>query len=410
MSQLVREELRATGVARVIVTLKPDAAAGKSFRPLEVLKSFFVRSEISQLAALTRERARKQRAAPPVRYYPNLGIAFGTIDVNGLAKLKNEKGLVAAVAGAPQMSLIRPTRTTAAKVTRTVTWGIEALGVPALWKEGLTGKGVLVGHLDTGVDGKHPALKKAIRYFAEFDVLGNEVRPTPSPHDTDDHGTHTAATIAGRTCSGKSIGVAPEAELASAVVIEGGDVVARVLAGMDWAVGKKVKVLSMSLGFRGWWDDFESLTDILRARGVLPVFAVGNEGPGTSRSPGNYWQALSVGAIDKQLAVADFSSSQRFRRRRDPLVPDIVAPGVEIVSAKPGSGYQAMDGTSMATPHIAGMAALLWQAKPRATVNEVETAIFQSCRLAPTMPAERANRGLPDAAAAVKLLLKSKSK
>lgn len=410
MSQLVREELRATGVARVIVTLKPEVAAAKSFRPLEVLKSFFVRSEISQLTALTRERARKQRAAPPVRYYPNLGIAFGTIDVNGLTKLKNEKGLVAAVAGAPQMSLIRPTRTTAAKVTRTVTWGIEALGVPALWKEGLTGKGVLVGHLDTGVDGKHPALKKAIKYFAEFDVLGIEVRPTPSPHDTDGHGTHTAATIAGRTCSGKSIGVAPEAELASAVVIEGGDVVARVLAGMDWAVGKKVKVLSMSLGFRGWWDDFESLTDILRARGVLPVFAVGNEGPGTSRSPGNYWQALSVGAIDKQLAVADFSSSQRFRRRRDPLVPDIVAPGVEIVSAKPGSGYQAMDGTSMATPHIAGVAALLWQAKPRATVNEVETAIFQSCRLAPTMPAERANRGLPDAAAAVKLLLKSKSR
>jgi len=409
MSQLVREELRATGVARVIVTLKPEAATAKTFRPLEVLKGFFVRSEISQLTAMTRAAARK-RPLPPVRYYPNLGIAFGTIDGAGLTKLRSEKKLVSAVAGAPHLSLIRPTRAQAAKVTRTVTWGIEALGVPALWKEGLTGKGVLVGHLDTGVDGKHPALKGAIRHFAEFDALGIQLRPAPAAHDSDDHGTHTAATIAGRTCSGKSIGVAPEAELASAIVIEGGDVVARVLAGMDWAVGKKVKVLSMSMGFRGWWDDFESLTDILRARGVLPVFAVGNEGPGTSRSPGNYWQALSVGAIDKQLAVADFSSSQRFRRRREPLVPDIVAPGVDIVSAKPGAGYQAMDGTSMATPHIAGVAALLWQAKPTATVNEVEDAIFLSCRLAPTMQAERANRGLPDAAAAVKLLLKSKSK
>ena len=90
-------------------------------------------------------------------------------------------------------------------------------------------------------------------------------------------------------------------------VIEGGNAVARVLGGMDWAVGQRVRVLSMSLGFRGWWEDFSCRSPGIRSRQVLPVFAVGNEGPGTSRSPGNYSQSLSVGAMDKDHTVADFS-------------------------------------------------------------------------------------------------------
>ena len=96
---------------------------------------------------------------------------------------------------------------------------------------------------------------------------------------------------------------------------------------------------------------------MLRARGILPVFAVGNEGPGTSRSPGNYSEALSVGASDEDDLVADFSSSQQFRRPGDPRVPDIVAPGVGVISTVPGGGFAEKDGSSMATPHIAGLAA-----------------------------------------------------
>ena len=177
---------------------------------------------------------------------------------------------------------------------------------------------MLVGHLDTGVDGKHPALKDAIGHYAEFDLLGAEITPTPAPRDSGEHGTHTAATIAGRPVQGRSVGMAPDAKLASAMVIEGGNAVARVLGGMDWAVGLGVNVISMSLGFRGWWEDFIPIVRILRRHQVLPVFAVGNEGPGTSRSPGNYPQPLSVGAMDKNHTVADFSSSQRFQRRARP--------------------------------------------------------------------------------------------
>lgn len=261
-----------------------------------------------------------------------------------------------------------------------------------------------MGHLDTGVDGKHPALRRALAAFAEFDDFGRRVRPIPRPHDTDDHGTHTAGTIAGRPVQGRSIGMAPKALLCSAIVIEGGDVVARVLGGMDWAIGQGVKILSMSLGFRGWWDDFLPLTRILRARGILPVFAVGNEGPGTSRSPGNYSEALSVGAVDPNRRVASFSSSDRFRRLRDPVVPDLLAPGVDVVSAKPRGGYQAMDGTSMATPHVAGLAALLWQARPAASVARLEQAILRSCVLPPGASPARYGKGIPHGPTAMQFL------
>jgi subtilisin len=307
------------------------------------------------------------------------------------------------VIGAPQFSLIRPVASAAAKLSSKNTWGIEFLKVPKLWDQGLSGKGITIGHLDTGADGKHPALKGAFAAFAEFDSFGVQVSPAPKPHDTDDHGTHTAATIAGRPIQGRSVGVAPKSLLASAIVIEGGNVIARILGGMDWAISQNVRILSMSLGLRGFVDDFLDITKILRSKNVLPVFAVGNEGPGTSRSPGNYGESLSIGAHDQKGAIATFSSSQRFIRTDDPLVPDIVAPGVEVVSAKPGGGFQTLSGSSMATPHIAGLAALLFEAKPSATAAEVEKALFNSARLGSILRS-RGNRGIPDAVVALATL------
>jgi subtilisin family serine protease len=394
VSTQINQELKASGVAKVIVVLKDP----NKFSSVE---GHFSGSELSQSSALAAGAGGRSKPQN-VRYYKNLGVAFGTVTRAGLAALK-ASGEVSSISGAPALSLIRPTLVGPARLTAQSTWGIKALGVEALWAQGLTGQGVLVGHLDTGADGDHPALQGALSSFAEFDNLGRQVSPAPKAHDTDEHGTHTATTIAGRAVGGRAVGVAPGATLASAIVIEGGDVIARVLGGMDWSVGKGVKVLSMSLGFRGWWEDFLPLTRLLRAKNILPVFASGNEGPGTSRSPGNYWQTLSVGACDDQLAVAAFSSSQKFARKRDPIVPDLVGPGVDVISAKPGGGYQSMSGTSMATPHIAGLAALLWQAKPNATESQIERAIFRSCALG-TMTQARANRGFPNAARALKNL------
>lgn len=406
MSAQINQELQASGIAKVIVVIRSASTKTETSSRHAALEKYFATSDLSQssaLAASTAPRGKKQSA---VRYYPHLGVMLGTVTREGLAQLRAEKTLVANVMGAPPLSLIRPTRIDAAKLTNQVTWGLNALGIPQLWKEGYTGKDVLIGHLDTGIDGRHPALKNAIAEFAAFDLLGQEAKPAPKPYDSDDHGTHTAATIAGRTIRGRAIGVAPDAKLASAVVIEGGNVIARVLGGMDWAVGKGVRILNMSLGFPGWWQDFLPITKILRRQNILPVFAVGNEGAGTSRSPGNYWQALSVGAIDEQQAVADFSSSQRFKRKKDALVPDLVAPGVGIISARRGGGYQEMDGTSMATPHISGLAALLWQARPAATEDQIEQAIFASCQRYSGIDSARGNRGMPNGPRALAALLK----
>ena len=244
------------------------------------------------------------------------------------------------------------------------------------------------------MDGAHPALKGAIKHFAQFDLQGDPV-PGAKPSDSGEHGTHTAGTIVGRAVGTTAFGVAPGAQLASAMVIEGGDVIARVLAGMDWVVSLGVRILSMSLGLRGFTEDFLPLTRVLRARNILPVFAAGNEGPGATRSPGNYAEALSVGAVDSSDTVADFSSSGRFERPNDPIVPDLVAPGVDVVSCTPGNHYAQMSGTSMATPHVAGLAALLMEAKPGATADEVEQAIFGSCALSAGMSPDRAGRGIP---------------
>lgn len=343
-----------------------------------------------------------QRKPPKAHVYPNLGLMLGTVDEGGLAALRNSNE-VSEVLSAPEISLIRPVNSALVKLPRDVTWGLERLGIPKLWDAGVDGTGTLVGHLDTGVDGSHPALKDAISAFIETDAVG-EIVPGAKPHDSAQHGTHTAGTIAGRPIGTTSFGVAPGAKLASAMVIEGGNVIPRILKGLDWVVGQGVKVLSMSLGLRGFVDDFEPIVQILRQKGILPVFAVGNEGPATSRSPGNYVEALSVGSIDKDDSVSDFSSSQRFTRPDNPLVPDIVSPGRDVISCVPGGQYMMMSGTSMATPHVAGLAALLFQAKPGATPDEVEKAIFDSCTRPAGMPEDRGNRGIPDAVKAYTLL------
>jgi subtilisin family serine protease len=305
------------------------------------------------------------------------------------------------------MEPIRSLGSTAAPPTAPqVAWGVARIQAPKLWQQGLSGKGVLVAHLDTGIDGEHPALKPAIQQFADFDASGRLIEDAPIA-DSSDHGSHTAGIIAGRTFLGQQVGVAPGCRLVSAAVIEGGDQVARVLAGVDWMLNFPVRVLNLSLGFPGYFDQYVPLLNRLLAKGILPAFAIGNEGPGTSRSPANYPQALSVGAVDASGVVDPRSSSETFPRPVDPLVPDLVMPGVDIVSANAGAANFRLDsGTSMATPHLSGLAALLIEACPDATVDQLQTAICRSCSLAESMQKERANLGMPDGTTALAALQK----
>lgn len=388
----------------------------KSTQPEEMssLSSLFetqAGSRGAMLAAGASRGRRKAAQAPPrMLHFPKLGLAYGAVTRDGLDAMRKHTA-VERVSEANSLRMIRPipytglaANTTPSKPSAGPTWGIRSLKVDALWAEGLTGAGVLVGHLDTGIDGEHPMLGGAVEQAAVFDWAG-VMRKAPKPlTDSSDHGTHTAGTIAGRTVNKVRAGVAPGARLLSAEVIEGGDTIARVLGGMEWVLTHGGRVLNMSLGWPSYTESFLDIVDALRANECLPVIASGNDFEGSTRSPGNYVQALSVGAIGPNGRVAPFSSSEVMNRERDRIVPDIVAPGVDVWSAAPGGGWQMMQGTSMATPHIAGLAALLLEAVPQASVVQVEQAIFASASRTAHMPETRAGRGMPDAKRALNLL------
>ncbi|MBP1805212.1 S8 family peptidase [Rubellimicrobium aerolatum] len=258
-------------------------------------------------------------------------------------------------------------------------WGLRAVGALGAWGAfGARGKGVRIGLLDTGVDPDHPDLRGKIAAWAEFDAEGAPV-PGSRPHDSDRHGTHCAGIMVGGDAGGGWIGVAPEAEIAAALVLDGarGGTDAQVLAGIDWALDQGVDVLNLSLGGPTWGPETPSTyTSALLAAlrlGVPVVTAIGNEGHQTTGSPGNDYLAFAVGAFGRDGRPAGFSGGRTQVIRASPHLPpemlplayskpDLSAPGVAVRSAVPGGGWERLNGTSMAAPHVAGAVALLLSA------------------------------------------------
>lgn len=381
---------------RSILSRAPDPRA-------EVIKDE-IRYQSRHNAQATAFLRKTRGSGPGPLYLENLGLVIGPIDRRAYSELlKLQAQDVRTVLSAPEMSLIKPQVSQPANEPDGLGWGLKMLGVEALWAQGFIGADVLVGHMDTGIDAAHPMLSNALDAFAQFDYLGAMVPDAP-PADSGTHGTYTASVLAGRPVGTKSFGVAPGAKLACATVIEDGNVTARVFAGINWAVGQGAKVVSASLGLRGYKPLLAIVITAIRDRGVLPVIAIGNEGPGTTRTPGNCLGTLSVGACDVQKLVYAQSSSEKFTDGR--ISPDLVAPGVEIPCASPGGQYTYVTGTSLATPHVAGLAAILWQAHPEATVDQIEQAIFDSCQKPTSFSKLRGHRGIPNGPLALEKLVK----
>jgi serine protease AprX len=180
-----------------------------------------------------------------------------------------------------------------------ITWGLKRLQIPEMWKK-TKGAGIKVAVMDTGVHADHPALIGRVEKFVIVSPLGGRVAAKP-PFDSSDHGTHVCGTIAGgKSADGVSIGVAPEANLLMAAVLIGDSTLQTLLEGMSWAVENGANIISMSLGFDYYEPHFTKVFDDLRDHyGILPVVAIGNENHGNSSSPGNAYNALSVGAVEK---------------------------------------------------------------------------------------------------------------
>jgi subtilisin family serine protease len=263
---------------------------------------------------------------------------------------------------------------------------LTQISAPAAWNAGLTGTGVRVAVLDSGIDTGHPALTKKV-------VAERNFTESPDAGDVAGHGTHVASLLAGTGAgSGGALrGIAPAADLLNGKVLgdEGDGRASWVIAGMEWAVEQDADIVNLSLGGRaGDSDDpvVQALDKLSTGSGTLFVVAAGNDGwvgwdPYTIDSPGTAASALTVGAVtaDDRLARISGEGPARGSYRTK---PDLTAPGEEIPGARAGARdgdlYVPMSGTSMATPIVAGAAALTMQQHPDWTWEQVKSAVAVS--------------------------------
>ncbi|GCD96834.1 S8 family serine peptidase [Embleya hyalina] len=271
---------------------------------------------------------------------------------------------------------------------------VPQIGAPSAWQAGYSGQGVRTAVLDTGIDPTHPDLVDAVTQSADFTDNVKGVR------DGNGHGTHVASIVTGgsSTTSGSYKGVAPDSTLLVGKVLddEGFGSESRIIAGMQWATDNGARVVNMSLGSGpgNGKDPMSLAVDRLTATtGALFVVAAGNDGPigGKVSAPGAATAALTVGAIDRDGSVAPFSSTGP-RLGDQALKPELTAPGVAIAAARAagthagtpvGDSHTRLSGTSMATPHVAGAAALLAQQHPTWRADRLKAALIGTAEPTP---------------------------
>jgi subtilisin family serine protease len=280
---------------------------------------------------------------------------------------------------------------------------VPHINAPQVWAAGFTGRNVPVAIVDTGIDPGHPDFAARISAMEDFTGEG--------PRDNHGHGTHVAGIVAG--AGNRYKGVAPEARIYAAKVLHGNGsgYMSEVMAGLEWAVEQKVKVINLSLGGVGPCDGTDALSvtcDAAVDNGVMVCVAAGNYGPTASSvgPPGCARKVLTVGAASKADAIASFSARGPTADGR--VKPDLLLPGVDIVSCRAqgttmGSPvdtlYTRASGTSMATPHAAGVVALLLEAFPALTPAQLKERMMNTA-INLNLDANTQGRGRADAYAA----------
>ncbi|MCJ7577582.1 MAG: S8 family serine peptidase [candidate division Zixibacteria bacterium] len=296
-----------------------------------------------------------------------------------------------------------------------ITPGLRAINAPRVWHElGITGLGRLVGNIDTGVDGAHPALTN--RWRGNYEPWQECWRDAvgfgdTTPHDYYGHGTHVMGTLCGLGAgTGDTIGVAWEAEWIADNAIDqevGPEIDNDILDAFQWfadpdgnpaTIDDVPDVVQNSWGVYSYWPGYQdcdyrwqAVIENCEAAGVVVTFSAGNEGPypQTLRSPANICNTpttnFAIGAVDAThygfpYPIADLSSRGPSDCDGVTKKPEVVAPGVQVYSSVPGGGYEqyGWTGTSMAGPHVAGVVALIRQANPDLDVDSIKQILINT--------------------------------
>lgn len=306
----------------------------------------------------------------------------------------------------------------AANTSGTAWDNLGVVGAPQLWARGFRGQGVVIASLDTGVDYSHPELLPQWRggtnsWYDPSDPPGSHPVPADLPAACptgSGHGTETMGVMVGST-----VGVAPGAQWISAKIFADASCTAStttILDAFQWlldpdgnpATPDAPQVVNNSWGGMGCDAAlvFQPALQALRAAGILPIFAAGNYGPGSSTGsyPGTYPEAFAVGASDNQDAIPSFSSrGPNTCVTTSSTFPALVAPGVDILTSGLGGAYVVVSGTSFAAPHAAGSLALLLSAFPQGlSLQQQEDALLSSAvDLGPLGPDNSSGSGRLDA-------------
>jgi len=260
--------------------------------------------------------------------------------------------------------------------------GVKMIEAPQLWPKGIRGNGIVVAVIDTGCDMDHPELQSVI--IDGYNFTPDHNGDTKNYDDNNGHGTHVCGTIAAVENDEGVVGVSPNVQLLVLKVLtgKGSGQTDWIVKAIDYAVnwkgpnGEKVRIISMSLG--GPSDDPELHESVINAieKNVLVVCAAGNEGDGDERTdefsyPGAYQEVVEVGSVSLEGKISPFSNSN------DSV--DLVGPGEKILSTYMNGQYAVLSGTSMATPHIAGAAALVLQEEEKQKGQALtEAELFQA--------------------------------
>jgi subtilisin len=265
-------------------------------------------------------------------------------------------------------------------------WGVQRVNASAAWNRTM-GQGVKVAVIDTGIDASHPDLAGAVA--GGFNAV-DSANPDAFGDDQG-HGTHVAGTIAAARDGKGVVGVAPKARLYAVKVLDrfGNGSFSEIIAGLEWAVQNKMQVANMSLGADEGSEPLLRAVQAAQKAGLVIVAAAGNASGGAVSFPGAYPETIAVSASDQQDHFASYSSQGE--------AVAFIAPGSAILSCAPGGKYATHDGTSMATPHVAGLAALAISLGARGEAG-VRAALKRAASPLPGLSASQQGAGMIDAA------------